>query len=232
MMPERFLYLAIDAGVLLLPLLFSFHPRIRFHRHWLAFANACVMTMIPFIVWDIAFTGAGYWGFNPRYLTGINMIGLPMEEWLFFICIPFACVFTFYCFGMINWKANNKFWNIVFLILSVVLLVNAFANLDRAYTFLTFLLTGLVLGFLSVVEKPVWLPRAIFTYILIFPFFFLSNGLLTGSWIPEEVVWYNDAENLGIRFGTIPIEDSVYGFLLVLLNITLFERQNRLAVNG
>jgi lycopene cyclase domain-containing protein len=53
--------------------------------------------------------------------------------------------------------------------------------------------------------------------------FFIVNGILTGSFIPGEVVWYNDEENLGFRLGTIPLEDVFYGMLLLLLNIVIFE---------
>lgn len=47
--------------------------------------------------------------------------------------------------------------------------------------------------------------------------------MLTGSLIDAPIVWYNDAENLGIRIFTIPVEDVFYGMGLVLLNILLTE---------
>ena len=53
--------------------------------------------------------------------------------------------------------------------------------------------------------------------------FFIINGILTGSFIENEVVWYNNDENLGIRLFTIPIEDSIYAFTLILTNLALTE---------
>ena len=58
-------------------------------------------------------------------------------------------------------------------------------------------------------------------YILI-PFL-IVNGILTGSFIKDEVVWYDDLENLGLRIFTIPIEDAFYGMLLLILSISIYE---------
>ena len=70
----------------------------------------------------------------------------------------------------------------------------------RAYTF----------GLLSIVLL-FCLYRKINTitisFISILPFMLISNGLLIGMWIENELVWYNDSENLGFRIFTIPIED-------------------------
>ena len=49
--------------------------------------------------------------------------------------------------------------------------------------------------------------------------FLLVNGVLTAL----PIVWYNNDQNLSLRIGTIPIEDTMYSMLLLLLNITIYE---------
>ena len=68
------------------------------------------------------------------------------------------------------------------------------------------------------------------SYLFILPFFFLSNGILTGSFVSEPIVWYNDLENVNLRIFTIPVEDAFYGFLLVLLNILFYEYFKKISI--
>lgn len=59
------------------------------------------------------------------------------------------------------------------------------------------------------------------TFLIILVPFIIVNGILTGSFIENEVVWYNNDENLGIRFFTIPVEDFAYAFSMILFNLLL-----------
>ena len=51
----------------------------------------------------------------------------------------------------------------------------------------------------------------------------LYKSKLAAKALQQPVVWYNNAENLGIRLLTIPVEDIFYGFELILLNVFLYE---------
>ena len=51
--------------------------------------------MLLFIPWDIWFTDIGVWWFRDDYITGWKIFLLPIEEWLFFIVVPYACIFIY-----------------------------------------------------------------------------------------------------------------------------------------
>jgi lycopene cyclase domain-containing protein len=71
-------------------------------------------------------------------------------------------------------------------------------------------------------KSPVLSQFFITFLIILFPFF-IVNGILTGSFIENEVVWYNNNENLNIRLFTIPLEDAVYAFNMLYPSILLIE---------
>lgn len=218
------LYLLVDFFTVIIPLLFSFHPKIKFHLSWKSFFPASIIVAIIFIIWDSVFAHLGVWNFNPNYILGIYFFKLPIEEILFFVCIPFSCVFTYFCldkFYQLKWNPKNE---IIFcLIFSGILLVVGFIHLDKLYTSVTFLSTAFVCLILKFILKIDWFGKAITVYAILLIPFFIVNGILTGTGIGGAVVNYNEVENLGIRILTIPIEDAFYGFEMILLNIYLFK---------
>ena len=217
-------YLLVDLGALFIPIIASFHPRLKFYNTWAAFFPAMFLTALPFIIADIIFTRIGIWNFNPRYVMGIYLFSLPLEEYLFFFCIPYACVFTFYCFKILV-KRNVEYSGIrVFsLLLCLILLIIGCIFYKRLYTATTFITLAVVMLFVRRFIPSFPLGRFFLTYLILIVPFFICNGILTGTGLAEPVVLYNNAENLGIRILTLPIEDIFYGMLLILLNIVIYE---------
>ncbi|MBL7859753.1 MAG: lycopene cyclase domain-containing protein [Cyclobacteriaceae bacterium] len=223
-MNEKYLYLAINFFSILFPFLFSFYPKSNFSKKWRYLWLAILVPGLFFIVWDEWFTRLGVWGFNPQYLTGTYLFSLPLEEVLFFVCIPYACVFTYEAVNyLIRWRLNQKYTNLITDLLSSGLLLTAAIHYDRWYTAVTFMLLAIFLLLHRWVWKTDVAGKFYVAYLFILIPFFIVNGILTGTGIDDPVVWYNDAENLGIRMGTIPFEDTFYGMLLLMMNVTLFE---------
>jgi len=217
-------YLWVDFLTIIIPLVFSFHPKLNFYKNFKPFFFANGITAIIFIAWDVLFTTIGVWGFNPNYVTGVYFLKLPIEEILFFVCIPFSCVFTYHCFNIffsVNWKSKTE--AIFISSIAFLLIITGFINLSKLYTATTFISLGILILFLKYFSKVNWLAKLIFIYPVILIPFFIVNGVLTGNGLEQPIVWYDDTENLGIRLITIPLEDIFYGFELILLNIYFYE---------
>lgn len=221
---NRYLYLLIDLLSLLGPFVYSFEKKIAYYRSWKYLFPALMITGIFFMVWDDIFTRMGIWSFNRQYLTGIFIFRLPIEEVLFFFCIPFSCIFIYevcWCF-----MRRNTFSKIVYpvsVLLIIGLVVLAFLFRDRMYTCVTFLLTALFLGFHLIVFGKKYLGIFYIAYLFHLIPFFIVNGALTSY----PVVLYNDSETMGVRLGTIPGEDLAYSMLLLLMNVSIFEYMRR-----
>lgn len=222
---ERYYYLLLDVFSLAFPFLASFEPRIHFRAKWPGLFRGILVMALVFIAWDAVFTANGVWGFNPRYLIGIHLIGMPLEEWLFFLFIPYSCMFLYEV--MHHFVKRDVLRDVarpLSIALIAVLFVVGLLHIDRLYTSITFLCTALFLAYHVFVAKSPWLGRFYMGYAVSLIPFFLVNGILTGWLLPEPIVWYNDAENLGIRLNTIPIEDSMYLLFFLLIVTTFYER--------
>lgn len=224
-MNKHYTYLLVNSLSLAFPVFFSFLPQNRFYKKWKHLWPAIVLPAAFFIAWDVYFTGMGVWGFNPDYVLGVFFINLPIEETLFFVCIPYACAFTYHSINILSKRerlsprATNRLTDI----LCVGLLITAFINLDKWYTASAFLVCAALLLLHRWVWKTDYLGRFYFAFAFILIPFFIVNGVLTGTGLEQPVVWYNEQEFMGFRMGTIPFEDTFYGMALLLMNVTLYE---------
>lgn len=220
----KYLYLTINVCSALVPFIFSFHPKIGFNKHFKAAALSIVIVALPFILWDMYFTSIGVWGFNPQYITELHVGNIPVEEVMFFLFIPFSCLFTYFTLkrNLIKNKRlrHESLWGGT---AALLLLSSSLIFSKLYYTTSTFLFLGAALLVFTIFYRGYFVAFIVSYSILLIPFF-ITNGILTGSGIDKEVVWYNSNENLSIRILTIPIEDFFYGMLLILLNVMVFEK--------
>lgn len=227
----KFTYALILFFTVIICLIASFDRRIKFNQHFSAFLKAAIVVAIPFIAWDVYFTAKGVWWFNTDYTMGLNIAGLPLEEMLFFIFIPFSCVFTFYTIDKYyKWNVLSGFNNILVFVSVIVLSVVALLNTDKIYTLVTAVVTIATLIYLHFIARSEWITKASVVFTILMLGFFPVNGILTGSFIENPIVNYNPNDFLGIRMFTIPIEDAVYGysqFLLVLYFFKQFQRKTK-----
>lgn len=221
----QYTYLAINFFTIIICFIFSFHPKIKFHRHFKAFLLSSIIVALFFIAWDVWFTANGVWWFNDKYLIGKRLFGLPIEELLFFICIPFSCVFTYFCldkFFKLNWKPTIEKVFVIISIITCIILAILFK--DKIYSLVTFLTTAVTLMVLYFVLKVKWIGKASFIYLVLMPGFLAVNGILTGTGLDSPIVNYNPKDFIGFRILTIPIEDTVYGYEMILWNLFFFHK--------
>jgi len=225
---EKYLYAFLLLASIAIPVLRSFETRIGFYRKWPALFAGIVVMMLVFIPWDIAFTARGVWSFNHSYVLGLNVFGLPVEEWLFFVVIPYCIVFTYevlkYFFPRFVFPKAALGLTIA---LGILFLLIAVFNTGRIYTFVVMALTGILALVQPLIHThKTWLSHFFLTYLVALIPFFLVNGVLTGMFTEMPVVRYDDMENLGIRIFTIPAEDSVYLMGMMFITHMVYGRMS------
>jgi len=224
---SKYLYLGLLIFSISYPLAQSFEWRIKLYKKWKPLFFGTAVMMLVFIPWDIWFTDYGVWWFRDDYISGFKIFLLPIEEWLFFFIVPYACIFIY---EVLNYYVKRdiflKLSRYVFVILGLILLVLAALYISSLYTSVTFGLTGIAVLILAWLN-PKWIGRFLFMYLVSWLPFLLVNGALTGNFTQAPVVNYNSSEIIGLRVTTIPIEDSVYNLLMLLIVVSVYEWQKK-----
>ncbi|MEM1323823.1 MAG: lycopene cyclase domain-containing protein [Bacteroidota bacterium] len=202
--------------------LLSFDRRVHFYTRWPALLPAIAIVGAFFILWDVFFTYLHVWGFNDTYFAGTTFLHLPIEEWLFFFTVPYACVFIYACLNYYLPKDYlAPYERYITPGLALLLFVLGLLNWDQLYTATTFLLTASFLFYHWCFIPNTYRSRFYLAYLVSIIPFLIVNGVLTGGFTEQPVVMYNPLDNFGIRIGSVPIEDTVYS-LLMLIGVTTF----------
>jgi lycopene cyclase domain-containing protein len=218
---NNYTYLIILIGSIAVPLILSFDKKVQYYKNLKYILPAILVTAVVFWIWDVQFTAAQVWSFNPEYTIGKVIKGMPVEEWLFFIVIPYSCVFIYEVLKVYFEKVEyGNFARIFSLFLIVCFAFISLLFRYQTYTFLTFLFSAVFLSYTVMRNKfKPHLTRFYFSYLASLVPFILVDGLLTTL----PVVEYSKVQILNIRFLNIPIEDFSYFFLMLLMVITIYE---------
>ena len=214
---NSFLYLILMILSISYPLLNSFESKIYFVKKWKLLFPSIGIMMLVFIPWDIWFTKLGVWSFSDNFIIGYKLFYLPIEEWLFFIFIPFCCVFIhevlLYYFPINKLCFSSK----ITLFFALILFFMSFLFFDKLYTCCVSFITSCLMLVISF-KKKTFINNLIRTYLVSLIPFLLVNGILTGSF-NNSVVLYNSSAIINIRLLNIPLEDFFYCFSMLALTL-------------
>lgn len=218
---KNFTYLLLLIGIFAVPIIFGSKKQIGFFSNLKYLIPAILFSVAIFVMWDLRFEEQAIWRFNSEFLTGRNILNLPIEEWLYFIGIPFLGVFIFenikYYFN--NFERPNTFLGLS-LALFILFVIVAYFSRQKLYPFFTFFLLSIYLGYTIFRNRfKKHYTKFYLTYLVMLVPFILISGIITSL----PIIEYNPIHNLGIRLYSIPIENFAILFLILLMNITIYE---------
>lgn len=107
-MSERWQYLALMAGCLLVTLPLELALKARVYRRWRRAVRAVAPVVLIFVVWDVVGIMREHWSYSPQYTTGVLLPArVPLEELVFFIVIPWCALLTYEAVGTVLRRATK-----------------------------------------------------------------------------------------------------------------------------
>ncbi len=127
-------YLFINVFIIAIPLALTFDKRTAYFRQIPAVGFATGVVSACYLIWDVLVTARGEWSFNGKYLTGVHLLNIPLEEVLFFITVPYSCLFIY---EVVLFATTDRFYKMSTPVLITVIVLLAAASLalrDQGYT--------------------------------------------------------------------------------------------------
>lgn len=205
-------YLILNGLIICVPLAYSFDPRFNYYRKLPALGASIVLVGGSYIAWDVIVTDWGEWSFNPTYLTGTYVFNLPLEEILFFVTVPYACLFIYEC---LLYTTGHRSFRLPRSVLGLAIALLVFMGLtyyQQGYTMKAFLSCAIFLSLMALLKMSLIEDRQFWLWLAIcYVPFLIFNMVLTAL----PVVQYNPNAIFGVRFLTVPLEDFFYNFSML-----------------
>jgi len=197
----------------------SFFPYLSYYKKFPYVLFSIFAGGLFFITWDIIATVRGDWSFNPEYVMGISFAGLPLEEVLFFLSVPYSLLLLYeqaaFIFNdrTVPWKQGAGY------AAGMILILLSFLFTGKNYTFIAIFSAGIVLLGMSLFYSGIMVRLAFWAYFISgFLLFILFNYFLTSL----PVVIYSPSAVCGVRFLTIPLEDFFYNFTMMSVYLAFY----------
>jgi lycopene cyclase domain-containing protein len=218
-------YLILDFLIILFPLLFTFKWKFKYYKFFKPLAASILIVGLSYIVWDILVTWRGDWWFEEEFLIGVELFGLPIEEILFFIVVPFACIFIYE--NLVYFIKDKKlpFNKWFYLSIAGIFIIIGIIFRNQDYTILSMFSCALFFILTSTLYPDILKSRNYLFYIILsfIPFiifnYFLISFIVVGYNL--EAIWGGYGAWNG-RFITIPFEDFFYNYSMLSFYLLVY----------
>jgi lycopene cyclase domain-containing protein len=222
-----FTYLLINIFIIAVPLWYTRDERTAYYRRWSAVGFSIAVVSGAYLIWDIFVTARGEWSFNSRYLTGLRVFNLPLEEVLFFVTVPYSCLFIYEVVLYATQGKNFHLPKAAVVAASALLLAASILVHDQGYSSKSLASCALFLLAALLLDRPLLNSTQYWGWLAIcYVPFLIVNSILTAL----PVVEYHPAAIFGLRVFTIPVEDFFYNYSMLSFYLLAYRmRRSRLA---
>lgn len=218
------IYLFFNLFVLLPPLLISIFSDVKTYKNWRGLLAGFLLVSLPFILWDVWAAAAGHWFFSDQYIYEFRIGGVPLEELLFFVTVPFAMCFVWDSLKkhIPSKEVSDVLAATSLSLISLAAFVMLLGQWGRGYTRSAAIATLITVLVITISR---WWRRNLFWWfqLVLLAIFFVANTFLTAL----PVITYGVGSFIGFKIGTIPLEDFFFNFALINLFVMVYDYTTR-----
>jgi lycopene cyclase domain-containing protein len=212
-------YLLLNLCIIAVPAWYTPDKRTAYYRRLPALAFSIAVVSTCYLLWDILVTARGEWSFNSKYLTGVQILNIPLEEVLFFITVPYSCLFIY---EVVLYATKSSEFRLPASIIIAVILALIAASLAfylQGYTAKALASCAFFLVIAFLFDRPLIESKQYWLWLSIcYVPFLIINTVLTAL----PVVEYNGKAIWGLRVGTIPLEDFFYNYAMLSFYLLVY----------